>query len=135
MAQEKEQLAFLLDENVPDAVGRVLESSGHIVHYLNREDIVIRGSEDPLVARAAEMNGLILISQDGDMKRIVRESGASNGQFKKLSLIKLSCEPPDAASRIESLLSLVEFEWANSSGSDGRRIHIEVKDTVVRICR
>lgn len=135
MTKKKKNIGFLLDENVPDAVGKVLEAAGHTVHYLNREDIVIRGSEDSVVARAAAINDLVLVSQDGDMKQIAKEFGVSNSRYRNLSLIKISCVAPDAAQRFTELMSLIEHEWAVTSDSDERRLPIEIKDTLVRIQR
>ena len=100
MRFKKSKLRFALDEGVPNAVGRILEKSGHKVTYLNKGDVVPRGSKDTLVCAFAIMSDQILVAIDGDMKVIARTHGASNSQYTKLNLLKLSCTPPEAASRV-----------------------------------
>lgn len=123
-------LRLLLDEGVPDSVGREFEERGHIVIYGNKK--LARGSPDPIVCTAALQSDAILVAADHDMKSIARRNGVSGGRFKGLSLIKLSCRKPDAAERVRQAMSLIEHEWEYQGGTSARRINIEIQKVVIR---
>lgn len=126
-------LRFLIDEGVPNAVGRVLEQRGHHVTYGNSS--LVQGSADQLVCVAALNDGAILVAADHDMKRIAKGVGVENQRFRALSLLKLSCRTPEAADKVEAALSLIEHEWQCGSDRTGRRIWVELQHTVIRIVR
>ena len=126
-------LHLLLDEGVPDAVGRVFEERGHVVTFGNRS--LPRGSADQLVCVAALHAGVILVAADHDMKGIARALGLGNERFKSLSLIRLSCRTPDAAEKVRQALSLIEHEWECAVASVRRRLWIEIQSSVIRIVR
>lgn len=126
-------LRLFLDEGVPDSVGHVFMAAGHEVAFLNKT--MARGSSDPLVCVIADINDAILVALDGDMKRIAQGQGIGSRRFLKLGLIKLSCYEPDAAKRVEEAMSLIEHEWNFSAGKEGRRIFVEILDTVIRTVR
>jgi predicted nuclease of predicted toxin-antitoxin system len=124
---------LFLDEGVPRSVGRILEASGHTVIYL--EQAVDRGSSDPIVATAAQANECILVALDGDMREIAKRNGVSNSRYKKLSLIKLSCNETQAANRISQFLPLIVSEWEISDEKLSRRLFIDVGDSRITIYR
>jgi hypothetical protein len=126
-------LRLFLDEGVPDSVGHVFMAEGHNVAFLNKT--MARGSPDPLVCIIADINNAILVALDGDMKRIAQGYGVGARTFLKLGLIKLSCYEPHAAGRVKEAMSLIEHEWNFSAGKSGRRIFIEILDTVIRTVR
>jgi predicted nuclease of predicted toxin-antitoxin system len=126
-------LRLFLDEGVPDSVGHAFMAAGHQVAFLNKT--MVRGSSDPLVCVIADINDAILVALDGDMKRIAQGYGVGGRKFLKMGLIKLSCYEPDAAKRIQEAMSLIEHEWNFSAGKPGRRIFVEILDTVIRTVR
>jgi predicted nuclease of predicted toxin-antitoxin system len=126
-------LRFFLDEGVPDSVGHTLMAEGHHVGFLNKT--MARASSDQLVCVIADINNAILVALDGDMKRIAQGYGIGARTFLKLGLLKLSCYEPDGARRVKEAMSLIEHEWNYSAGTDGRRIFIEILDTVIRTVR
>jgi predicted nuclease of predicted toxin-antitoxin system len=126
-------LRLFLDEGVPDSVGHVFIEAGHQVAFLNKT--LSRGSSDHLVCAIADINNAVLVALDGDMKRIAQGHGVGSGKYLKLGLIKLSCYEPDAAKRLRAAMSLVEHEWMVSEGRSGRRIFIEISDSVIRSFR
>jgi predicted nuclease of predicted toxin-antitoxin system len=126
-------LSFFLDEGIPDSIGELLEQRGHVVTYGNRT--LLRSAEDQVVCSAALTADAILVAADHDMKRIARDHGVQGGRFKSLSLIKLSCRAPDAATKVEEALSLIEHEWLCGDGRNGRRIWFELQPKVIRIVR
>jgi len=92
-------------------------------------------SPDELVAAVAEGNDAILVSLDGDFKKIAQRHGVGQRAFRKLSLIKLSCRESLAAKRIHLSMSLILHEWEYSAGTTDRRIFIEIGDAVIRTVR
>lgn len=130
---KKPRLRLFLDEGVPRAVGRKLDDLGHDVIYLH--EAIALGSSDLLVCAAAEANSAILVALDGDMRQIAKGHGVSNGRYKKLSLIKLSCSEVQAAARIEQFIELIESEWRLSNEKVGRRLFVDVSDSRITIFR
>lgn len=59
-------MRFLLDHNVPASVAGVLRERGHICILL--VDVLPTESTDPVVARVAEINDCILVTQDSDFR-------------------------------------------------------------------
>ena len=108
-------------------------AEGHHVAFLNKT--MVRGSSDPLVCITADINDAILVALDGDMKRIAQGHGVGARTFLKLGLIKLSCFEPDAARRVKGAMSPIEHEWNFSAGKSGRKIFVEIRDTVIRTVR
>lgn len=127
------KLRFFLDEGVADSVGRFLEGEGHFVILLR--DSITTGSKDPLVCVAAEANDAILVAHDADMRGLAKRYGVTNGRFKRLSLIKLSCPEPRAVDRLREALSLIEHEWEVSKTMAARRLFVEVSKDVIRTMR
>jgi predicted nuclease of predicted toxin-antitoxin system len=126
-------LRLFLDEGVPDSVGHAFLEVGHQVAFLNKT--LTRGSSDHLVCAIADINNAILVALDGDMKRIAQGYGIGSRKFLKLGLIKLSCFEPNAAKRVRLAMSLIEHEWLATEGTPGRRIFVEISDTVIRSFR
>jgi predicted nuclease of predicted toxin-antitoxin system len=130
---DRRTLKLLLDEGVPDSVGRIFQEFGHHVTYLNRSPA--RGEKDHFVCRLADLNESILVALDGDMKRIARDHGVGAGRYLKLGLIKLSCKEPRAAERVKSAMSLIEHEWMHGESNPHRKIFVEIGDLVIRTYR
>jgi predicted nuclease of predicted toxin-antitoxin system len=130
---KKSSLKFFLDENVPSSVGAALEGFGHEVIYL--QDAIAKGSSDPLVCTAAQQNQAILVSLDSDMKKLAKRYGSTNGRFKKLSLVKLSCKSTSAVQRISAAMSIISHEWEISQDKTSRRIFVEIGQEAISIKR
>jgi predicted nuclease of predicted toxin-antitoxin system len=126
-------LHLMLDEGVPDAVGRVFEERGHVVTFGNRS--LPRGSPDQLVCVAAMNAGAILVAADHDMRTIARAHGLGNERYKSLNLLKLSCRKPEAAEKVKQAMSLIEHEWQCNEAAVGRRLFMELSASVIRINR
>lgn len=133
MKAARASLRFFLDEGVADSVGVFLEAEGHFVIRLR--DSITTGSKDPLVCVAAEANDAILVAHDADMRGLAKRYGVTNGRFKRLSLIKLSCPEPRAVDRLREALSLIEHEWGVSTSKAARRIFIDIGKDVIRTMR
>ena len=125
---------FLLDENVPHSVGRVLEEFGHDVAYVT--DCLSTGSPDQLVATAAVQMGRILVSHDRDMRRIERfVSPGDRDRFPTLSRLMLCCIERQAAERVRLFMPIVEAEFARVRELEDKRLFFEIGNRRVRIHR
>ena len=111
----------------------MLKAAGHEVILLRER--LAADAPDPLVAAVSEMNEAVLISMDGDFDKLAPRAGIGRRRFGRLSRIGIKCGEPQAASRLESVLSLVEHEWNGAQARADKRIIIEIGMTVIRIIR
>lgn len=133
MSEEKPRLRVLLDEGVPRSVGHVLEADGHEVLYF--EDVLVKGSTDPVVCTAADANQAVLVALDNDMKAAAKRQGIGQSRYRRLSLIKLSCREPRAARRLSEALDLIKSEWQLGAGHAARRLFVEIGDGFIKTHR
>ena len=129
-------MRFFIDQCVPEAVSKVLENHNHEVVRL-REKIAPE-SPDPLVAAVAETNHAILVTMDGDFRKIASRHSVGKRRFRKLSIIRFTqCIEAKAASRIESAMSLIEHEWQIGAGleSRDRRMFVVITSDSIRTNR
>src|SRR5712671_1307142 len=100
---------FMLDENVPQDVADMLNEQGHQAEFIR--DYVPPGSPDPLVATVSQELNAILISFDGDFKKIApRVPHGERARFRKLCRVWMRCGEPQAAKRLASALDLIISE-------------------------
>jgi len=126
-------LRIFIDQCVPDSAGRAFKEHGHEVTYLREK--IATNSPDPLVAAVAEANEAILVSLDADFKRIARRHGVGKRDFRRLSLIKLSCRESRCYQRISDAMSLILHEWNVAQEGRDRRLFMEIMDNVIRTIR
>lgn len=124
----------MLDENVPEGVAVVLRRLGH--DAIRSTELIAAGSPDPLVATTAQEDDRILVTHDGDFKRIERLcSQGQQDRFPRLSRLMLSCSGPVAAERVEAFLVIIEAEYQRVQNLDDARLVIDVGERRVRIFR
>lgn len=127
-------MKFFADHNVTESVCRVLEEKGHDVVRLRDE--LPPDSPDPVVAKFAEQIDAILISHDGDFKRIApRIPRGRRARFRKLSRIHLRCDYAGAEKRVAAAIGLIEFEWNLAQERADKRIHIEIQKSGIKTNR
>ena len=124
---------FLIDENVPRSVADRLESYGHQVSFVTY--IMPTGSADPIVATVSEELAAVLVSLDGDFEKIAPRVAISRRRFRRLSRVWLRCNEPQAASRMESAISLIESEFELAQTRSDRRMIIWLGNSYIRIQR
>lgn len=126
-------MRFLIDHNVQVSVQRVLKQLGHDVAL--SKDEVGQEAADPVVAAAAIDQDRILVSHDKDMKRVQRFlSDKNRARYRKLCRLMLQCPEPVAARRLEAMMPLVEFEFAQARHCDAPML-IHIQERIVRIIR
>lgn len=120
---------------MPVAVGSKCKEAGHIRILYN--EVLREGVADEVVAATAIENAAILVAHDNDMKRLARRYGeaAHNTRFGRLHLIRLCCPEPQAASRAEQAMSLIQHEWTFASQKAARRLWVDVGPHFIRTHR
>jgi hypothetical protein len=127
-------MRFLLDENVPRAVGDALRELGHDVRLST--DLVAVGSPDQVVATAAVQDDRILVSHDRDMRRIDRiEARGARDRYRNLNRLLLSCEEPRAAERVRAFMSVVQADFDYLPDGSHERMFFDIGDRRARIFR
>jgi len=127
-------MKFILDENVPVSVRKLLEDRGYIVDMIT--DHVARGAEDPIVATISERLDSILVTSDGDFKKIAPKIPKGMRQrYRRLNRIWLRCNEWQASQRLEKALSLIEHEYAIAQNAKDGRMHIMVSNSFIRTDR
>ena len=125
---------LLLDHNVPDSVGRVFASRGHVVQRVR--DILPIDSSDPLVATTAELDDFVLVSCDRDFKLIApRIPRGQRARFRRLSRISLECNEYQAAQRVEAAMSLIEMEYEIAMRSADARMFVVIQNSGIKTHR
>ena len=122
---------FMLDENVPASVAGILKKLGHQAEFIR--DRIAKGSSDPLVATVSQNLDAILVSTDGDFKRIApRIPNRQKTRFRKLSRIHLRCTEHQAAQRLEKAMSFIESEFEIAQNSPDTRMLIEIGNNHIK---
>jgi predicted nuclease of predicted toxin-antitoxin system len=127
-------IRFLLDNCVPDSVGEVLRVRGHTIQYVR--DILPVDSSDPLVATVSEEEDAVLVSCDRDFRLIApRIPHGQRARYRRLSRIALECNEPQAASRIEAAMTLIESEFEIAQKSKDKRMMIVIQNSGIKTLR
>ncbi|MBX6341300.1 MAG: DUF5615 family PIN-like protein [Thermomicrobiaceae bacterium] len=114
-------IPFLIDENVPASVGDFLRQRGH--HVLAVGESLPKGSPDHLLTVTAEREGLVIVTFDRDFRRLIKTfPEGSRGKWRRAGRISLACREPEALSRIQELIDVIEFSYARALERRGRLI-------------
>ncbi|MGH7778556.1 MAG: DUF5615 family PIN-like protein [Candidatus Binataceae bacterium] len=128
------RIRVLLDNCVPDSVGEVFRAHGHIIQHVR--DILPVDSSDPLVATVSEEDNAVLISCDRDFRLIApRIPIGKRARYRRLSRISLECSEPQAASRIEAAMTLIEAEFEIAQKSKDPRMTIVIQNNGIKTLR
>jgi len=124
-------MRFLLDENIPDQLARFFRERGFEV-LLVRESFAT-GTPDQLLAFAAETDGLIIVTNDKDFRRL--RQLLPQGHMRRITngsgYILLAGKIPQAASRLAQEWELIEFEHVRST-RDGRRFIVRITGSTIQ---
>ena len=120
-----------MDQNVPDSVAAVFEDRGHTVLYLR--DVLAPDSPDEIVAAFSEAEDAVLVSLDGDFKRIApRIPNSQRRRFRRLSRIALRCNPLQAEQRLSVAMPLIEAEYDIAQASPDPRMIVSIGNSFIR---
>ena len=126
-------LPLFLDEGAPRSIGRFFAERDHAVTYM--QDVMARGSADPLVAEVAQRNDAILVAVDRDMRQLAKDRGIGSLRYRRLHLLQFRCTEVQAVHRVQEAYSLIEHEWALAQTKDARRFWVEVGESYIRTHR
>jgi predicted nuclease of predicted toxin-antitoxin system len=132
MARPKKGIPFFTDQNVPDSVGNVLSTAGHVVTRLR--DVMETNTPDPLIFVACSRTGQVLVTHDTDFKQLSKKLQITQRQYHdSLHRIQLRCPEPQSAHRVTEALSLIEAEWRKVK--KGRPMVIEIAAQNMKLWR
>lgn len=124
-------MRFMLDENIPVPSSECLANFGYDVEYIR--DMIPEGSVDPLVAFVAEDQKAILVSSDGDFRKIApRIPDGQKRRFRNLSRTWLRCNEYQAADRLEKAMSFIGAEFEIAQNSNDRRMILTIGNSYIR---
>ena len=102
--------SFMCDHNVPESLANWLEENGQTV--TRSRDAVGEEAADPIVAKYAVENRMILVSWDKDFGH----QRFASRRYEGLARIGFSCPEPMAVERIIEVVDLLDFAIARSDG-------------------
>lgn len=127
-------MKFILDDNVPVSVCKVLEDNGHTVDLIVAH--AARGAADPVVATVSERLDAVLMSFDGDFEKIApRVPEGVQHRYKRLSRVWLRCSEYQAGQRLEKAISLIESEYEIAQNSRDVRMLIWLSKGYIKTYR
>ena len=129
-------MRFLVDQCVPESVARTLENHGHEVIRLRER--IAPDSPDSLVAAVSEANDAILVTMDGDFRKIASSHGVGSRRYRRLSLLRFEkCRESRAARRLEAAMSLILHEWefGRENRPAERRMYVVIMEATIRTHR
>ena len=129
-------MRFFVDQCVPESVARTLENHGH--EAIRLRERIAPDSPDTLVAAVSEANDAILVTMDGDFRKIASSHGVGSRRYRRLSLLRFErCRESRAARRLEEAMSLIEHEWNFGGGNSpvGRRMYVVITEATIRTHR
>lgn|SRR5487761_106516 len=125
---------LIIDNNVPDSVAEKFSSRGHKVELVR--EILAADAPDQLIAAFANQEGAILVSGDRDFRQIAKRiPTGSKTRFSRLSRISIACFEPNAASRVEEEMEIIELTYAQAQKTADKRIFIVIQDKGIKINR
>jgi predicted nuclease of predicted toxin-antitoxin system len=126
-----DQLRFLIDQCVPDGVGKHLRDSGHDVLLLR--EVLDTRAPDQVVAAQAVHDDRILVSVDSDFKKMRNRLSINAQRFKTMAIVMFTCGQVAASSRVVTALPYILFAWGQQSGRQAKPLKIEVQGAAIRI--
>ena len=124
MPNESKKLSFFLDNNVPDAIGRYLQSRGHSV--LRQRFHIAHNATDPEVGMTALQAKRILVTWDKDFN----SQTFRQRRFDQLSRLSLCGEGPTLLAAVKEHIELLEFQFERVP-RDGRLV-AQIKTGITR---
>ena len=127
-------MVVIVDENVPDAVARFLRDRGHRVIPIR--DYLGRGAPDEAVAEFGDTEMAVVVTWDGDFKRLVQRVPSGNRtRFRRLGRISFECRESNGLRRIERSIDHIEFAYSVAQRERDQRLIVEIGETAIRIVR
>ena len=109
---------FLTDENVSSRVADLISGFGHDV--FESRLVVFPGAADRVVAAAAHLEGLIIVSHDRDFRESIKRviPSVSKRGLRRLPLLQLGMTGPRSVGRVRQCWPLVQHHLTYARESD-----------------
>lgn len=125
------QMRLLIDENVPHAVAKFLESRGHEVQFVTKR--LPSGTPDPVVAAAGDRLSAIVVTWDRDFDILAHRGGdGKKSPFRHLGRISFRCSEPNGRRLIEEWIDLIELHYQKVQRRADRRMIVQIQETSVK---
>ena len=124
----------IIDENMPDALIYLFDERGHNVESVRA--LYGQGMDDPTIAHFGNYEAGIVVTADKDFRRLIERAPiGKRAQFRRLGRISLDCRSGSVVRRMEALMHVIEFGYADALASRDRRLIDEISETSIRFVR
>ena len=125
-------MRLLVDQNVPDSVAQFLVERGHEV-LLVREALG-RSSPDQLIAQAAALQGIIVVTFDKDFRRFQRllPEGQRTAFAAGAGVIHLAIKESRGVARLRDEIETIEL-YAARAEREGKHLRIRLTETTIQL--
>jgi predicted nuclease of predicted toxin-antitoxin system len=126
-------IPFLIDEDVPESVAQYLRERGHIIHYVR--ELSLAGSPDPIVAAAGDRLGAVIVTWNTrDFRKLAsRVPKGGRARLRRLGRLSFRCSEAQGRQRVETVIEIIEAEFARAEQRPDKRLIIEVTGTTVNL--
>jgi predicted nuclease of predicted toxin-antitoxin system len=126
---------FLLDEDVPHAVGEFLAERGHEVFYV--AESLVKGSADTLVVQWVDVHEAVVVTHNYKHfeKLVSRVPKGGRARFRKASRLTLRCVQTHALRRVTDLIEDIEHEYERCQRRTDKRMMSEIGESYFKTDR
>jgi len=126
------RMRLVTDEMVPDSIGKVLEARHHKVYRVR--DYLKQGTPDDGVARFANQVQAIVVTWN--VKHFRQLLGRKHPTpVPKAGMIAFNCEEADGRGRLDTLIEVIEAEFAHLQTRSDKRLFADIGADYLRIWR
>ena len=125
----------MIDEDVPASVGNLLGARGHKI-TLARDEFGPKTPDEFLAWWGDQQGAVVVTCNAKDFNKLVRRVPAGGRRkFRGASLLTIECQQSRATQRLQQVIELVEFEYAQGLSRSDTRLFISIRDGQVVIRR
>jgi predicted nuclease of predicted toxin-antitoxin system len=128
MADGRQLMRLLIDENVPLSVAEFFASRGHKVQYV--KDLFPARTPDPVIATIGDKMSAIVVTWDKDFDALVQRVPAGNkAAFRRLGRITFSCREPRGLELAQRWMASIEFHHEQALQRDDLRMIVQIQES------
>jgi predicted nuclease of predicted toxin-antitoxin system len=131
VAEDRQVMLLLIDENVPDSVAALFRERGHDVRFVR--DLFPAGTPDPVIAAIGDRLSAIVVTWDRDFNRMVKRIPEGNrGRFRKLGRISFKCNEVRGRQLLEQWIEMIEFHYDQARQQPDFRMMVQITGSGAR---
>lgn len=128
MAEPRQRMRLLIDENVPQSVADFFAERGHIVEYV--KDLFPARSPDPVIATIGDQMSAIVVTWDRDFEQLVsRVPAGGRTAFRRLGRISFRCREPKGLELAKRWIASIEFHYEQALERPDLRMIVQVQES------